>query len=352
MTRGLCAACLLLISAMGSCVAVDAQAPMQMPLHQIVLPLELTAGEPATLAVLSKDGRVAAGVKIVLSNGEVVSTDESGRAHFLAPPDAGILIARIPGTEIRAAADVTQQTSASKLQIARAPAIVALKDRFAVDGDGFYGDADRNQVELDGKRALALAASPKELVIVAPSTTAPGSARLVVKVGTSEASAKITIVDVTPDAMGEAVKPGKKAKLVLHVNGTPQPVELDVQNMSPGIVGFKHGERERVWTHGGADNSATVEVKGLRMGEFSYAVTLESKPGAANVQAARDFLQAAEKFAASVEKRRIANVLKKLQRRNPDIRKARKGFAKLRDASTTGDLPALIRAAGEALNGP
>ena len=317
----------------------------------IVLPLELVSGQPATLAILSADGRIAAGVKLVLSNGEVVSTDESGRAHFLAPPDAGILIVRIPGTEVRATADVTPQEGAEKLEIARAPAIVALKYRFTVDGSGFSGDADRNQVELDGKRVLVLAASPKELVIVAPPTTAPGRAPLALKTGSSEASVKITFVNVSPDALSDAVKPGKKAKLVLHVSGTTQPVQLDVQNMSPRIVGFKHGERERLRTHGGPDNSATIEVKGLHVGNFSYAVTFQAQPGAPNVRAARDFLQAADKLAAGDTRHRIESVLKKLRRQNPDIRGARREFARVRDASTTGDLQALIRAAGEALSG-
>ena len=316
-----------------------------------MLPLEMVAGGPATLAVLSRDGRVVAGVKLVLSDGEGVTTDESGRAHFLGLPDAGILIARIPGTEIRAAAAVMRQTGAEKLEIARAPAIVASKDRFTIDGNGFYGDADRNRVELNGKPALVLAASPKELVILAAPETAPGSVQLDVKTGASDVSAEISLVDVLPDTIRDDVKPGKKGKLVLHVSGTTQPVNLYIQNMSPELVEFKHGDREHVRTRGGADNSATVEVKGRRAGQFSYVVTLEAQPAAANVKAARDFLQAADRLAVGGEKHRITNVLKNLPRRNPDIRGARNEFAKISVGSATGDLQALIRAAAEALNG-
>jgi len=319
--------------------------------QSIVLPLELVAGQPATLAVLSTDGHIVRGVKLVLSNGEVVTTDESGRAHFLGPPDAGVLIARIPGTEIRAATDVAHPSTAEKLEIATVPAIVALKERFIVTGNGFQGDADRNQVELDGKPAFVLAASPKELVIVPPLKIAPGSTPLGVKAGTSEVSAEITLVDVLPDAVHDGVSPGKKTKLVLHVSGTTQPVRLDVQNMTPGIVEFKQGDREHLRTSGGADNSATVEVKGRRAGVFSYAVTLEPKPGPANAEAARDFLQAAQKIAAGGEKRRIANVLKKLRHRNPDIRGAREEFAKISEANSASNLQALMQAAGGALNG-
>lgn len=341
---------LVAATAMTGAARAQVSSPKTSP-QLIVLPLELVSGQPATLAVLSADGRIAAGVKLVLSNGEVVTTDESGRAHFLGPPDAGVLIARILGTEIRAAADVTQQQGAGKLEIARAPAMVAREDRFTVGGNGFSGDADRNRVELDGKPAFVLTASPTELVILAPSKSTPGSARLAVKAGASEVSAEITFVDVVLDPPYDGVRPGRKGKLVLHVSGTTQPVELDVQNMSPGIVGFKHGDREHVRTRGGADNSAKIEVKGLRVGEFSYAVTFQAQLGAPNVQAARDFLQAADKLAAADTRHRIENILKKLRRQNPDVAGSRKEFAKIAMANSASDLQALIRAAGEALNG-
>ncbi|HVB07788.1 MAG TPA: hypothetical protein VNF00_02475 [Candidatus Acidoferrales bacterium] len=352
MTRGVCAASLLLIAGLRIVATPGTQPPVQSSAKQIVLPLELVAGQPATLAVLLPDGRVAEGMKLMLSDGERVTTDESGRAHFLGPPDAGILIARIPGTEIRAAADVVRQSDAEKLEITRASAIAALKDSFPIDGKGFSGNADRNRVELDGKSAFVLAASPMELVILVSSKTAPGSAQLAVRTGASEVSTGIMLVNVRPDTIRDGVRPGKKEQLVLRVSGTTQPVELDVQNMSPGIVGFRHGDREQLRTHGGADNSATIEVKGIRAGEFSYAVTLVPEAESANVQAARDFLQAAEKIAAGGEKRQIETVLKKLRRRNPDIRGARQEFTKIRDASVTGDLQALVHAAGEALSGP
>src|SRR5487761_87516 len=358
MPRALCAKRLLLIAAILATSVAHARAQSsavqtshdETPDQTIVLPLQLVAGEPATLAVLSPEGRVAVGVKLVLSNGEVVTTDASGRAHFL-PPDAGILIARIPGTEARAAADVAPQTNAEKLEIAKMPAMVALKDRFTIGGNDFYGDADRNRVELGGKPAFVLAASPRELVLLASPETAPGKAQLDVRAGGGEAPAEITLVDVLPDTIQGGVRMGKKEKLVLRVRGTTRAVELDMRNLSPKIVQFKHGDRQRVRTLGGADNFATIEVKGQRAGKFSCAVTLEAQPGTANVQAAEDFLEAAKKLAAGDEKRGIENILKKLARKNADIRRARKEFAKLHAASSAGDLQALIRTAREALNG-
>ena len=182
--------------------------------QSIVLPLELVSGRPATLAVLSADGRIVAGVKLVLSNGEVVTTDESGRAHFLGPPDAGVLIARILGTEMRAAADVVHPT-AEKLEIPTAPAMVARRERFTIAGNGFQGDADRNQVELDGNSAFVLAASPTELVILASSKTVPGSVRLAVKAGESEVSAQTALVDVSPMTHGRQTLTFNNVELVV-----------------------------------------------------------------------------------------------------------------------------------------
>lgn len=319
--------------------------------QSIVLPLELVSGQPATLAVLSADGRIAAGVKLVLSNGEVVTTDESGRAHFLGPPDTGVLIVRIPGTEICAAADVLPRSSAEKLRIAAVPAMIALPDRFTIAGEGFHGDADRNQVELDGKRAFVLAASPTELVVLASSKTAPGSVRLAVKTGASEVPAQTTLVDVVVYPPDHGVRPGKKGEFVLRVRGTTQSVELEVQNMTPEIVEFRHGEREHVRTTGGTDNSATVEVKGRRAGDFSYAVALRPKPNAADAEAVRDLLQAADKLANGDEKRHVDRILTKLRSGHTDLRGARKEFAKITAGNSSSDLQALIRAAGQALNG-
>ena len=335
---------------MAGVAGAQVSAPKTSP-QSIVLPLELVSGPPATLAVLSPDGRIVAGVKLVLSNGEVVTTDESGRAHFLVPPDTGILIARILGTEMRAAARALHRPTTEELEIALAPATIALKEAFAVTGSGFQGDADRNQVELDGKSAFVLAASPTELVILASAKTVPGSVRLAVKAGESEVSAQTALVDVSPDTKGDGVRPGKKGKLVLRITGTTQSVGLDVQNLSPDIVVFRHGDREHVRTRGGTDNSATVEVKGLRAGDFSYAATLEPEAESEDVQATRDFLQAADKLANGDEKRHIENILKKLRSEHIDIRAARKEFAKITAANSSSDLQALIRAAGEALNG-
>ncbi|MGH9830655.1 MAG: hypothetical protein ACREDR_46205, partial [Blastocatellia bacterium] len=209
------------------------------------------------------------------------------------------------------------------------PAVAASKDRFAITGNGFQGDADRNRIDLGGNSAFVLAASPRELVILASPQTAAGTVELAVTIGAEQVSTQITLVDIFPDAIRNGVSPGKSGKFVLHVRGTIHPLDLDVQNMSPEIVRFKHGDHGYLRTRGGADNSARIEVKGERTGEFSYAVRLRPQPGIANVDVARDILQATEKLAKSEEKRRIEKILAKLRPRNVDIRGARKEFARI-----------------------
>ena len=96
---------------------------------------------------------------------------------------------------------------------------------------------------------------------------------------------------------------------------------------------------------------SAIEVKGMRPGEFSYAVSFSPPPGRGNEGAARDFLQAAQRLAKADERKRIDKVLAKLGPRKTDITGARKEFGKIRAANSDGDFQAMIRAAGEALNG-
>src|SRR5580658_9611418 len=71
----------------------------------IVLPSRLVAGEPATLAVLGVDGRLADGITVDVGKGQRVKTDKSGRAFFTAPTDAPVLIATAAGNSAAALID-------------------------------------------------------------------------------------------------------------------------------------------------------------------------------------------------------------------------------------------------------
>src|SRR5580704_15607040 len=61
----------------------------------IVLPQKMRAGDPATLGVLDAAGRMTAGAVVVLSTGQKVTTDSTGRALFVAPSEPGVMTAKI-----------------------------------------------------------------------------------------------------------------------------------------------------------------------------------------------------------------------------------------------------------------
>ncbi|MGB6482517.1 MAG: hypothetical protein WBE86_03415 [Candidatus Acidiferrales bacterium] len=320
----------------------------------IVLPLELVAAQPVTLAVLTANGHIAPGVKVVLSSGEVVTTDESGRAHFLVPPEKGLMFARIPGTEVREAADVLPQGSGSgSLQLAQIPKLVSLENHFAISGSGFQGDADRNRIEAGGKAILVLASSPVQLVVIPPANAPLGPASLVTIEGATEIATQITFVEVVPSNTSEAVqiRRGKKAAIVLRVRGTAEPLDLEIRNLSPQVAQFPHSNEMRVRTAGGSDNSAVIRLKGMSAGPFSYAVSLENTSRIANAPMARDFLEAARKIAQPAAVNRVSAILKELRGDNVDAVKIRNNLRAISDQGGSEDFQALIRAAFRALDG-
>ncbi len=331
----------------------NSQTQEQQTEQTIVLPLELVAGRPATLAVLAADGHVAPGVKVVLSSGEVLTTDESGRAHFLVPLETGMMLARIPGTEVREAADVLPKGSvAGVLQSARIPPVVSLENYFAIDGQVFEGDADRNRIQLGGRNVLVLASSPLQLIVMPPGNAPPGPAPLVILGGAMEIKTKTTLVDIVPsNPSGAEVRRGKKAAVTVRARGTSEVLELEIRNLSPQVARFLHGDEERVRTTGGADNVAVVQLKGISAGPFSYAVSLESTSVVANVPVARDFLAAAQKIAQPGAAGRLAAILKQLRGDNADVAKARNSLQEISHRGGSDDFQTLIRGALRALDG-
>jgi hypothetical protein len=340
---------LLTIAAATSAQNSSSQNPEQ---QTIVLPLELVAGQPATLAVLSADGRIEPGVKVVLSNGEMLATDESGRAHFLLPPDTGVTFARIAGTEVREAADVLPHDAMSGgLQVTKMPRLVSLENHFAISGMGFQGDADQNRVEVGDKRILILASSPVQLIVMPPAKAVPGPASLVMMEGTTEVATNLNFVDITmPDASGAPIRRGKKSTIVLRVLGTTEPVDLLIRNLGSSVVQFPHGNEERVHTAGGLDNSALIELKGIGAGSFSYEISLEDASAGVNVPVARDFLEAAQKAAQLDMANHVAAILNGLHGDKMNAVKVRNEVDEISNQGSE-DFQALMRAARRALSG-
>lgn len=321
--------------------------------NKIALPLELIADEPATIAVLGSDGHVAPGVKIVLSSGQVLTTDESGRAHFLVPPQTGPLFARILGSEIRVAADVLpEQPSERDFQLAQVPKMASVSDRLVITGSGFEGDADKNSVEIDGTRALVLASSPAQLLAMPPADTVLGPATVLLTEGNSEATANLIFVSIIPMSSSYMqVRRGKTSTIALLVQGTVEPVSLKVRDLTPQVSQFEGNDTLFVRTIGGPDNSAIIRIKGLAAGQFSYSVRLEADYRRADAPVASDFLRAAERMANTDVSKKIKSILTELKRKNPDSMKLLEDLQNLAGFDGPSDFRALICAAERSLGG-
>src|SRR5580704_3621064 len=147
----------------------------------IVLPPKLVADRPATLAVLGVDGRLAEGVIVDLGSHSGidvrVKTDKTGRAVFLTPSDAGVLIAKASGASAAALIDPAPAANSPQGAISLPP-VVSLQDAFPICGGAFHGDVEADHVTLDGDPALVLGASPECLMILPGPRALPGPANI------------------------------------------------------------------------------------------------------------------------------------------------------------------------------
>lgn len=275
----------------------------------IILPPRVLAGAPATLAVIDAAGRLLPGVAVEISGGqtgagsagsspekgagsawsppEKVITDSTGRAVFLAPSNPGPLVARILGRKITASSTVVANQematpagsagAAPVLKVTSYPRVLAILDRFAIGGQGFRGMADSNHVFLGDRPCLVAAASPVSLVVLPGPHVPIGAITLRVSAGGRDAG-PIPVTGVLLDFSGPAEAPtaGAQGKLILHVHGTTEPLDVEIRNASPEIIQLLHGNLQRLGTSGGEENIAPVELKFLTSG--NYEITARIAP--------------------------------------------------------------------------
>src|SRR5271163_4331277 len=203
----------------------------------IVLPPRLVAGQPATLAVLGVDGRLADGITVDVGKGQRVKTDKSGRAFFTAPMDAAVLIATAAGNSAAAMIDA----SGAGEQGSSVTPVVSQVDRFSVCGGGFRGDVDANRVSINGERAFVLASSPQCIVVLASPRALPGPAKLAIETPGAKWTATTTLASLHFDPPLPPLVPEKRSKLALHVQGTDQALRVWVDNRTPGVLQFLRG---------------------------------------------------------------------------------------------------------------
>jgi hypothetical protein len=313
----------------------------------IVLPTRVVAGQPATLAVLGVDGRLASGITVDLGNGQHVTTGETGRAFFTAPAAGSVLVARASGSS---AASLIDPPVAAKPQPAVSVSpVVSLRRPFSICGAGFHGDADASHVRINGEPALVLAASPECLSVLPGTKTNTGPAQISIISAVTPGgqwSAQTTLVSLESQFPGVAIVPGKKTQLMVRVHGSEEKLRIVVENQTPGVLRFLRGDVQQLITTGGPQNFAELDAEPIRSGDFSFDAGLLPMP---NENAARQYLEAALPLAPKNAQRDISKIAKQIARHPRDLDVVRRGLDEILTATTAGDLHTLLAAARTSL---
>jgi hypothetical protein len=324
----------------------------------IVLPPRLVAGQPATLAVLDAEGRLAPGVTVDFTGGAHATTDATGRAAFTAPPEPGVLIAWVAGGGTASATVIPAPAApAESVALDHPPKILLLADPFTLRGTGFRGEAEANRVALGGHTALVLAASPVALVVQAAPAVTPGPAQLDIHVpGRSLSSVKVTLVALEISADKPQLAPRERGALTVRVHGTGQRLELEVRNLTPEKVTLDRGNLHRAISSGGAENIAAVKLRGRREGEFSVSArVVPPASGMPDVEAARLQLLAALPQApaadASKWRKRVERVIRRLEKQPADYLRARDDLERMLADYPEGEFGRMLEAAWRILIG-
>jgi hypothetical protein len=165
-------------------------------------------------------------------------------------------------------------------EIALAPRVASLSDRFEFMGHGFCGDADANHVLVHGLPGLVLASSPAYLAVLPPADLQPGPAQVQVTCG-QKSSPPFTVVFVSLELeVGSAsLAPGEHRKLTVRVKGSTAKVNLEARNLTPDVAELQGGTPTRAISAGGADNVASFELVGKQRGNFVISIRLVSPLG-------------------------------------------------------------------------
>jgi len=310
----------------------------------IVLPPRVMAGHPATLAVFGVDGKLAAGVTVTIDDGQMVTTDRTGRATFNAPPIRDYILAKASGAS--AAALVDPATGASEPVATTVQPVISLHDRFWICSPGLRGDADADAVWINDQPALVLAASPQCLVAIPNSKAVPGQATLRIDAPGVTVSAKSTLVDLSFDAPDPVPLPGKKSRLAVRVRGTDEKLGLVVDNLTPNVLKFAAGDSQEVLTKGGQQNVSIIEVRAMRSGDYSFRARLIPPP---DTSIAWRYLWAAAVLAPQDRQSDVRELAKRVSRKPKDISNVRADVEKLASQTIDGDFRTLLNAAWAAL---
>jgi len=321
----------------------------------ILLPPKVVSGQPATLAILSADGRLASNVGVVVG-GQRVKTDMTGRASFTVPSDASVIVARSYGVSAAALVDPTVPSGSShgsshvsghvSGQGIMVPAVISQRDRFSICGGNFRGDADANPVQIGDVPAPVLAASPECLVALPGPKTKVGTATILV--GTTEPrwATTTTVVSLEFEPPNPPLAVQVKSSLEVHVAGSDSPLSIVVKNETPGVLRFLQGDMQELRTSGGSPNAAKVEAQAIRSGDYSFRAHLAR---VVDLGSAQRYLKAAESLAPANSRRRVERLAETLAKNPGGAEKVRRELDKMIAAAAAGDFGTVLEAARAAL---
>jgi hypothetical protein len=263
--------------ALYSSSALAQQPPVASVGRMLLLPRTIVSGERATLAVLDVNGRLTPDATVIFSNGDQLVTDATGRALFVAPLNPGVITGSISGRVGRVPVNVLPagETTATAIEVESIPKIASLTDRLEINGRGFCGDADANQVTIAGDPAFVLASSPTSLLIIPPPDLPPGRASVDLSCGKLNGPAlEIVFVALDLEADSSPLAPGVHRDLTVRVRGTREKVRLEAKNLAPDTTDLTGGNPARVSSSGGSENLAHFEVIGRKRGSFLISIRL------------------------------------------------------------------------------
>lgn len=346
-----------LFAVLFSLPGIPVRAAAQSPLS-IILPPQVVAGAPATLAVLDAAGRLAPDVEVGLSGAQTVRTDATGRARFTVPASPGIMTAQIASGQFTASTTVIPAPNSTfsgsglnqkqDLQILSAPRVFSVSDRFTIEGDGFHGGADENHIFLAGQPCLVLAASPVSLVVVPGPRTPFGAVELRISVGKQQVALdSVSAISLKISAPSKALRPGVRTEMTIVAHGTTERLVLQVRNSSPDVIQLTRGNVQRVTTSGGKLNVAEIKLKCLGSGDYAVTAELILPASGARVLAARRNLVAARAIATGAWAARIDRALLQIDQNPHDTRKFRAELKRMLADKPPAELAALLRSAWE-----
>jgi len=251
----------------------------------LLLPRTIVSGDRATLAVLDTNGKLTPRVAVKFSNGDRLTTDATGRALFVAPLTPGVIFGSIVGRQgtVRVTILPPAEAAANSIQVDSIPKIASLSDRFEIEGRGFCGDADANQITISGGPAFVLASSPASLVVLPPADLQPGRASVDISCAKRNGPPlEVEFLALTLEADSSPLAPGVLRRLTVHVRGTRSKVTLEAKNLAPDIAELLGGNPLKTMSSGGVENMAHFEVVGRKLGNFLISIRLlnpSARPG-------------------------------------------------------------------------